>query len=135
MIKNNNEKLYHKEVFWKKYFDREALKLVQKVTESELSSHIKKERLENPDEKHPYDFNGLSKAISRIKNGENAYLFEVAEVNGIVLKAVYRVTYNNEKDISVVIRKDKDRVFIVTAWVNYKNDKHFTLDKTKYSVI
>lgn len=127
------KKLYHKEVFWKKYFDREAIKLAEKITETELSFHIKNERMKNPDKKHPYDFNGLVKAIERIKNNE-AYIFEVEvlEENGIISKAVYRVSYDNNNDISVVIRRDRNRVFIVTAWVNSKEDKHFTLNKNNY---
>lgn len=126
------EKLYHKEVFWKKYFDREALKLADKITADELSYHIEKEHMKNPDKKHPYDFNGLLKAIERIRSNENAYLFEVAENNGIILKAVWRVSYDDKNDISVVIRRDKNRIFIVTAWVNDKGDIHKTLDKNNY---
>ena len=123
--------LYHKEVFWKKYFDREAIKLAEKITATELSSHIRNERMKHHDKKHPYDFDGLYQAIERIKNNE-AYIFEVLEENGIILKAVYRVTYDDNRDISVVIRRDRARVFIVTAWVNNKNDKHLTLDKNNY---
>ena len=126
-------KLYHKEVFWKKYFDREAIKLAEKITETELSFHIKNERMKNPDKKHPYDFNGLVKAIERIKNNE-AYIFEVEVMaeTGIISKAVYRVSYDNDNDISVVIRRDRNRIFIVTAWVNSKEDIHKTLDKKNY---
>ena len=126
-------KLYHKEVYWKKYFDREAIKLAEKITETELSFHIKNERMKNPDKKHPYDFNGLVKAIERIKNNE-AYIFEVEVMaeTGIISKAVYRVSYDNDNDISVVIRRDRNRIFIVTAWVNSKEDIHKTLDKKNY---
>lgn len=126
------EKLYHKEVYWKKYFDREANKLIEKITNTELSYHIKNERMKNPDKKHPYNLDGLKKSIERIKNNENAYLFEIAENNGIILKAVWRVSYDDKNDISIVIRRDRTRVFIVTAWVNSKEDIHFTLNKNNY---
>lgn len=117
--------LYHKEVFWKNNFEKEALDLV--FTVRRLSYHLL-EHLNNADEKHEYTLKGISKAFNAIKFDNKGYLFEVEETDGKVTKAVYRVQYDNDKDICLVIRKG----LIATAWVNKKNDKHFTLDKTKY---
>lgn len=117
--------LYHKEVFWKDSFDKEAMLLVYSV--EKMSFHLL-QHLNNADEKHEYTVKGLLKALYEIKTNNNGYLFEVEEENGRVTKAVYRTKYDDRKDICIVIRKG----IIVTAWINYKNDNHFTLDKTKY---
>lgn len=119
------KKLYHKEVLWKNNFEKDAMNLVWTVRR--LSYHLL-QHLNNADEKHEYTLKGISKAFNEIKYNNNGYLFEIEEENGIVTKAVYRIEYDDKKDICLVIRKG----LIATAWVNYKNDKHFTLDKTKY---
>lgn len=122
------KKLYHKEVYWKDNFDKDSMKLVYSVRR--LSKHLM-EHLNNADEKHEYDLKGISRAFNAIKGENKGYIFEVEEEDGRVTKAVIRVEYDSKKDICLVVRHG----IIATAWVNYKNDKHFTLDKTKYSVI
>lgn len=121
-------KLYHREILWKENFDRDALKLVWSA--KRLSKHIMEDYIHNDniDEKHKYTLKGLSKVFNEIKFENKGYLFEVEEEDGRVIKAVYRISYDEEKDICLVFRYGK----IATAWVNFKNDKHFTLDKSKY---
>ena len=58
----------------------------------------------------------------------NCHPFEVETTNGIVTKCAIRCEYDNETDISIVIRDG----FVVTAWLNYNDDKHFSLDRSKY---
>ena len=118
-------KLYHKEVFWKDNFDYDAKMLVYTVRR--LHPHLMK-HLKNPDAKHTYTLKGISKAFNLIRAENKGYLFEIEETNGIVTKAVYRVEYDNENDICLVIRKG----IVKTAWINKKTDNHFTLDKSKY---
>lgn len=117
-------KLYHKEVFWNNRFDKEAMNLVYMAYR--LSFHLK-EHLNNPDRKHLYNESDIWGCLERIKNDEG-YLFEVETSNGKVCKSVYRVKYNDNTDMCIVIRPE----MIVTAWVNKHDDKHSTLDTAKY---
>lgn len=119
------EKLYNKEVFWKKNFNSEAFKLCSRA--NRLSFHLQ-EHIENPDNKHNYTENDIYNCLDKIKS-RNAYLFEVAEENNKVTKAVYRVKMNDNYNMCIVIRAN----LIVTAWLNRINDTHATLDKSKYA--
>lgn len=55
--------------------------------------------------------------------------FEIETTYDKVTKYVIRISFDNERDISVVIRFNT----IITAWINYKEDVHKTLDKSKYA--
>lgn len=117
-------KLYHKDVFWNNKFENESKKLVNSV--KCLSFHLK-EHLNNPDKKHTYKVSDIWNCLNKIKQNKG-YLFEVETENEKVVKSVYRVALNNEYDLCLVIRYSK----IVTAWLNKNNDKHITLNTTKY---
>lgn len=130
MIKKN---LYHKKVFWKKHFDK-ALCFLITSDKIIVSSHIK-----NTTNKWcGHDAININKLIAIVygcKNRQNKhYLFEVeTEYNTEIkfekiVKAVIRTEYNYEKDIIIVLRENT----IVTAWLNDKTDKHYTLDYKKY---
>lgn len=60
---------------------------------------------------------------------------EVVEVHlkggRIFEKVIVRVPYDRHEDISFVIQPDG---FVRTAWLNKNTDKHFTLDKSKYTI-
>jgi len=45
-----------------------------------------------------------------------------------VVKTVIRTPYDNDRDISIVVRDG----FILTCWLNFKTDLHFSLDVNKY---
>lgn len=118
------KKLYHKEVFWKKEFDTESINLVESV--NRLSFHLQN-HLNNPDIKHKYSERDIWNCLNKIKQNKG-YLFEVETDNGQITKAVYRVAYNNNYDMCIVVRYR----FIVTAWTNKNTDTHTTLDSDKY---
>lgn len=59
------------------------------------------------------------------------HIVEVEVVGGIPVKLVGRKHYDEQNDLVVaVLRKEK---LIKTVWLNRKDDKHATLDKTPYS--
>lgn len=116
--------LYHAEIYFKPNFIQDALTLAKSV--KKLSDHEEK-HLASTDKKHNYTREELFLCWRKILNGEG-FLFEVEEKFGEVTKAVYRVSLNENKDISIVIRKG----VIITAWINSKEDNHYTLDCSKY---
>jgi hypothetical protein len=65
-----------------------------------------------------------------IKITKNNTVEVSSEDNITVNKVMVRTTYNEKKDICVVLIPQTGKV--VTLWMNYKNDKHDTLDKSKY---
>ena len=61
-------------------------------------------------------------------NKSNCHPFEVETTDGIVTKCVIRCEYDESRDISIVVRDG----FVLTSWLNQKNDFHATLDRSKY---
>ncbi len=60
----------------------------------------------------------------------NGELIELETVNRMPVKIVMRYKYNSQYDICIVILLGS---FIVkTVWLNHVNDKHDTLDTSKY---
>ena len=120
--------LYHREVFWRNEFDKALSELI-KTDHILVSKHIKNTTNTWCD----HDKISINKLIAityGCKNGINDYyLFEVEITNGVISKAVFRTSYSADKDIIIVVRHN----FIVTAWLNNKEDTHVTLDDTKYS--
>ena len=57
-------------------------------------------------------------------------IFEYYSNNGIITKAVYRISYNDNMDLILVISDNKN---IITIYNNIKEDKHFTLRKELYN--
>ncbi len=62
-------------------------------------------------------------------NVDTALLVEMEVLNGVMVKGVYRVPYNNQCDLIIVMLADGK---VKTVWLNYNSDKHYTLDKSKY---
>ena len=65
-------------------------------------------------------------------NVDSALLVEMEVANGVMVKGVYRVPYDNQCDLIIVMLVDGK---VKTVWLNYKSDKHHTLDKSKYQNI
>jgi hypothetical protein len=61
-------------------------------------------------------------------------LFEVETTGNIVTKLAIRQPYNKEIDISIVLITKQPISFVKTIWLNKASDKHYTLDKSKYTV-
>jgi hypothetical protein len=55
---------------------------------------------------------------------------EVGVRNNVVSKLVIRFSYDANKDIVMVINPNDG--FVRTVWFNEKNDRHKTLDRSKY---
>lgn len=120
--------LYHKKVYWDKQFDIDARKIMEKEKYT-FSNHLLKNLRYSKAKRRQITEERLSQILYNIRDRkQNYYLYEVEVKNGNVVKACIRTSYDKENDISIVYR-DK---CIVTAWLNEKLDRHFTLDKKKY---
>lgn len=62
-------------------------------------------------------------------NTSKAKAIEVEIKKGAVTKIVYRTKYNTECDLIMVMSRDCS---IRTVWLNKREDKHTTLDESKY---
>ena len=62
---------------------------------------------------------------------KEAYLFEYYKENDIITKLVFRIPFDNENDIILVLNDYKE---IVTVYYNNKEDNHRTLDNKIYSL-
>ncbi len=123
-------RLYHKKVFWCADFDLQARALFNKNYSLHLFEHL----LYSTD-KHGMTMRELDRIIDElIEKKRNFYLYEVATtMQNEVFKAVVRTSYDLDRDISIVFGVSKKNELIVkTAWLNRKNDRHNTLDKSKY---
>lgn len=119
--------LYHREVFWKDNFDEQAFDLI-KGDKIKCTQHFINHILYNYEKRYNIDFENLGIILEKLTDYGEIKPFEVEVEDGKVVKAVIRVPYDNVNDISIVFRKNK----IITAWLNKREDKHFTLDKEKY---
>lgn len=123
--------LYHKKVYWKKWFDKAARRLFYS---NAYSLHMYEHCMFS---KNTHDINiwRLGQILDDIqKRKQNYYLYEVETYYHYdthfeeIIKAVIRTTYDKDHDICIVFDKYKIR----TAWLNNKNDYHTTLDYNKY---
>lgn len=124
--------LYHKHCYWKKRYDRALSYLVTDYMR--VSSHIKY----NTNKWCGHDKVWINRLLAIVYGCANRtkphLLFEVeceydTETRyDEITKAVIRAEWNEIKDVTVVIRKG----IIVTAWLQDKDDKHHTLDDSKY---
>jgi acid phosphatase class B len=77
----------------------------------------------------------LDRIIDELIDNKRCYfLYEVeTQAKDEITKCVLRTSYDLDRDISIVFATSKDGKNIVkTAWLNDKNDRHFSLDKSKY---
>lgn len=64
-------------------------------------------------------------------NTTTSKAIEVEIQNRVVTKIVYRMKYNNDLDMILVLSRD---LSVRTVWFNKRGDKHMTLDKSKYTI-
>ena len=119
--------LYHKEVFWKNNFDRDSARLIKSV--NRISRHLRDYLDYSTADRRSFDLDGIMKVTRALKQMDSVQAFEVETEKGKLTKCVVRVSYNDKKDICLVYRYG----FIVTAWLCNKDDKHKTLNKSKYA--
>ena len=124
--------LYHREVAWDNYFDFCCRKLLNR-RDIVLSEHAK-ESFETRDIDKGYVF-------TLLKYNRKGEIFEVEKNGKYIDKFVIRLPYDLENDVCVVLRDSFDRdtqapyLYLVTAWLNSRDDKHYTLDTSKYENI
>lgn len=118
-------KLYHKDVFFLPHFNSQSLTLIKSA--KRLSKHLW-EHIDNSTQKrYNIDVAKLYLILNSI-NESNCYPFEVETTDGIVTKCVIRCEYDESRDISIVVRDG----IVVTSWLNFNDDLHVTLDRSKY---
>ncbi len=123
-------RLYHKHVYWHSSFDDLAKELFNKNYSLHLFEHLLYSTCN-----HGMTLRELDRIIDEIMaNQRNYFLYEVeTQYKDVITKCVVRTSYDLDKDISIVFAISKDGKNIVkTAWLNNKDDRHFTLNKHKY---
>ena len=123
--------LYHKQVFWPKGV---LSKFEGKTWNLKFGTHAK-----NSCYTDRYGFIIPPMTITFHENDA----FEMEVNNGIVVKVVIRQPYtgkthnNIQLDVIFVIIPPEigNIAFVKTLWFNVSTDKHYTLDKTKYSTV
>ena len=118
-------KLYHKDVYFLDSFNSQSLTLIKSV--KRLSKHLWEHVDNSTQKRYNIDVAKLYLILNSI-NESNCYPFEVETTDGIVTKCVIRCEYDESRDISIVVRDG----FILTSWLNFKDDVHDTLDRSKY---
>ena len=120
--------LFHKSIYWIPQFDIQSKQLLLSV--KRLSNHLY-DHIENSN-KPRYDIS--VEHLYNIVQGlysQDIHPFEVeVDCNNKVVKTVIRTSYDDNRDISIVIRYG----YIVSAWLNSKGDNHLTLDRSRYEV-
>ena len=118
-------KLYHSSIYFHDSFNSQSLTLIKSV--KNLSNHLW-EHIDNSNQKrYNIDVAKLYLILNAI-NESNCHPFEVETTDGIVTKCVIRCEYDESRDISIVVRDG----FVVTCFLNMKEDTHKTLDRSKY---
>lgn len=115
---------YHFEVYFPQYIINDGQNLLKKLKEYPLkfSHHSINELLKE------YQ---AEKIIQRLKEYQLNFndIFEIAVLNNKIEKMGFRISFEN-KDIIFILSKNN---IIITLWTNFKNDKHFTLNKNNYA--
>ena len=114
--------LYHCEVYWEKDIQNQ----IDKALNSELPLHFADHAIENKFARH-ISIDGITR--QKLKAG---YCFEATVKNNRVIQFVIRYGYDNTFDICSVWMPHSDCLFCKTIWLNKKDDKHITLDESKY---
>lgn len=131
MEKENEIKLYHREVVWDDYFDYVCRKMLNTM-KIEVSEHANKRFVEKNIDK------GYIFAL--LKYNRKGEIFEVEKQGKYIEKFVIRMAYDLENDVSIVLmvkcdEANKRSLIMPTVWLNNRNDNHSTLDDTKYEKI
>ena len=135
--------LLHIEVFMPKYILNKALHLEEIVSEYDNTKHFIERYNDRTNYKHYMTHELMIKALKSIQtNKTRPFEVEIKYDNKkqdyIVTKYVVRVSYDDTRDVSFAIVPIFDmttKTFkgrIKTAWLNAKDDIHYTLDDSKY---
>jgi hypothetical protein len=128
----NEVKLYHKEVAWDNYFDYVCRKLLSNLNVV-VTEHANERFIEKDIDK--------GYVLTLLNFGRKGEIFEVEKQGKFIEKFVIRMAYDLKNDVCIVLRVHFDEetnrryLIIPTVWLNCRDDKHFTLDETKYEKI
>lgn len=135
--------LLHSDVYMPKFILSKALRLEEVISEYDNTLHFINRYNDRTNYKHYMTQELMMRALKSIQENKNRpFEIEVKYDNVkeryIVTKYVVRVSYDNDRDVSFAIvpiwdadtRSFKGR--IKTAWLNSKEDIHYTLDSSKY---
>ena len=146
--------LFHSDVFVPDGIQEQVAKIQRNMKAYNLSLHFQ-EHLNNQlteDRSHTYFrnavMNSLNQMISNDRVTRKAFEIELSKdyrffgrPGFFVTKYCIRIPYDNQTDLVIVIRPkwnkekgnyDENNNLVATAWLNNKNDNHYTLDETKY---
>ena len=141
--------LLHKDVYFPKLMQDKVNLVINKYKTYKLSNHVTTHAVEFEDRSHSYTLAGLGSALDKFF-AESSKVVEAFEVemtlfdfpkpHCLITKICLRAPYSDTQDVCLSIRTcneggkfDTSKAFIVTAWLNHKNDSHFTLDASKYA--
>ena len=138
--------LFHKDVYMPKACDGLCGTMERGILGSyHLSKHLIDHALDDFDRSHEYILDALTECLSSVKESTSApFEVELTRWGRIwrITKFCFRVPYGTSQDLAIVVRPsyryDSDEPYhytIVTAWLNGRNDHHFTLDASKYATI
>lgn len=120
--------LFNRNVRWSKEFDKICNKLIQR--DYVFTEHLLNQLI-NGDEKHNIQINLLHFIIREVLRKQEIKPFEVEVIASKITKFCVRTSYNDKKDVCIVFAVG-EQLTVKTAWLNNKEDKHETLDKTKF---
>lgn len=126
--------LYHIDVYMPLNILQGAKELEKRAARARLSIHTKEWLLGTASDdglrlyKHRYTKKNLQDALLHIARTLPAP-FEVGVVNGRIFKYAVRQPLDEDNDITVVVGANG---VVRTAWINSKDDQHWTLDVSKY---
>lgn len=120
-------KLYHSSIYMPDNLVNQCTNMMRKASRCRLSRHIQ-EWLEGEDIKHQYSKDDLEGAFFYISKFRPVP-FEVGVEGGVVKKFAVRIHLDIDRDISIVISREN---VAVTAWINRRDDLHYTLNVEKY---
>jgi hypothetical protein len=124
-------KKYHKDIYFPIYAKEQAFNLID-TKYIDFSKHLF-DNITSGEQNRGFTPKDVFNKWEDILGDRNRDLVEVEIESNKVIKAVYRTYLGGGKDIIIVfIRHDNSTVFVKTAWINYVNDKHKTLDYSKY---
>lgn len=126
----SNPKLYHIDKYLPMWIIDCAL-IAQRNTKNFVISEHLWEQINNKKRSHNIDKDKLLMILSTLKRVpiipfevETNYTYNHFDIT----KYVVRAYYDEQRDISIVIRGHK----VITAWLNDNNDNHPTIDLSKY---
>lgn len=118
----NDIRLYHRDIYMPHVISEHVWKL--NMSQIEVSKHAHDKAIERD----------IHIFLSDLYHIEGKHVVEAELIDGVLTKIVIRKTHSPYYDVCYVLRWDmmKQRLVLITAWLNAKLDDHSTLDASKY---